>query len=44
MTIRKMGSQFVIKSKKGKTLGKFRTRAAAVKRLGEIERFKRKGR
>ena len=42
MTIRKEGSKHVIRSKKGKKLGEFLSRSAAVERLGEIEFFKRK--
>jgi hypothetical protein len=39
--IRKRGSQYVILSKKThKVLGKFKTKKAALKRLGQIEFFK----
>jgi hypothetical protein len=42
MTVRKEGSKFVVRSKSGKNLGKSRTRAGAVKRLGQVESFKKK--
>jgi hypothetical protein len=39
--IRKQGSSYVILSKRTrKVLGKFKTRKAALKRLGQIEFFK----
>ena len=39
--IRKQGNNYVILSKKThKVLGKFKTRKAALKRLGQIEFFK----
>ena len=41
MTIAKEGSKHVIRSKKGKKLGEFLSRGAAVQRLREIEFFKR---
>ncbi len=44
MTIRKEGSMHVVRSKKGKNLGKFRSRKAAKKRLRQVEFFKHKGR
>lgn len=40
--IQKSGSQFVVKSKKGKPMGSYRSRAAAEKRLRQIEFFKHK--
>jgi len=40
-TIRKQGSEYTIQSKKGKTLGKYDTKSAALKRLKQIEWFKR---
>lgn len=40
----KMGSYFILKSKDGrKTLGRFKTKEEAVKRLQEIQFFKHKG-
>src|SRR3990172_9150695 len=39
--IRKVGNMYVIFSKKGKRLGSFKTREAAIKRLRAIEFFKR---
>ena len=42
-TIRKVGSKYVIYSKKGKRLGSYSSRSAAEKRLGQIEYFKHKG-
>lgn len=42
MTIRKEGSKYVVRSKKGKNLGGGKTRAAALKRLRQVEYFKRK--
>lgn len=38
----KQGSKWVVKSEGGKTLGKYDTKAEAVKRLGQIEHFKHK--
>lgn len=40
--IRKKGKFWVILSQKGKVLGSFESRAAALKRLREIEYFKHK--
>lgn len=40
-TIRKTGSEYTILSKKGKKLGKYKSREAAEKRLRQIEWFKR---
>lgn len=40
--IRKVGKEFCVFSKTGKNLGCFPTRAQAVKRLGQIEHFKKK--
>lgn len=40
--IEKQGERFIVKSKKGKVLGEFKSRAAAEKRLRQIEFFKRK--
>ena len=42
MTIAKKGSQFVVRSKAGKNLGKFKTKSAAQKRLRQVEFFKKK--
>jgi len=41
--IKKQGEKYVIKSHNGKTLGTFKTRKAALKRLKEIEYFKHAG-
>jgi hypothetical protein len=41
--IKKEGSQYVVKSKKGKSLGKFKTKKEAEKRLQQVEYFKHKG-
>lgn len=41
-TIEKRGNEYVILSKKGKVLGTFKKREDAVKRLREIEFFKKK--
>jgi hypothetical protein len=40
-TIRKVGDEYTILSKKGKRLGKYGSREAALKRLRQIEWFKR---
>lgn len=40
-TIRKTGDEYTIFSKKGKKLGEYDSKAAAVKRLRQIEWFKR---
>ena len=40
MTIRKEGSQFVVRSKKGRNLGASPTKAGAQKRLAQVEFFK----
>ncbi len=40
--IRKEGSKYVVRSKSGKRLGSYRTRAAAVRRLRQVEYFKHK--
>ena len=40
-TIIKQGENYTIKSKKGKILGKYENRKAAIKRLEQIEWFKR---
>jgi hypothetical protein len=40
-TIRKTGSEYTILSKKGKKLGKYKNKEAAMKRLKQIEWFKR---
>jgi hypothetical protein len=42
MTIRKQGSKFVVKSKKGKNLSKPLNKAGAKKRLRQVEFFKRR--
>ncbi len=39
----KRGSEYAIMSKKGKELGKYPSRKQAVKRLRQIEYFKRQG-
>ena len=38
--IRKQKSKFVVRSKTGKSLGKYKTKTAAVKRLRQVEYFK----
>jgi hypothetical protein len=38
--IRREGSQYVVRSEKGKNMGKFDTKAAAKNRLRQIEYFK----
>jgi hypothetical protein len=40
-TIRKVGSEYTILSKKGKKLGEYKSKEAATKRLKQIEWFKR---
>jgi hypothetical protein len=40
-TIRKSGSEYTILSKQGKKLGKYKSKEAAMKRLKQIEWFKR---
>jgi hypothetical protein len=40
-TIRKSGDEYTIFSKKGKKLGKYKSKEAAMKRLRQIEWFKR---
>ena len=40
-TIVKQGNEYAIMSKKGKRLGKYGSREAALKRLKQIEWFKR---
>lgn len=40
-TIRKSGDEYTILSKKGKKLGKYKSKEAASKRLKQIEWFKR---
>jgi len=40
-TIRKEGSYYTIRSEKGKPLGEFPSKKQAVKRLRQIEYFKR---
>lgn len=40
-TIRKSGDEYTILSKKGKKLGKYKSKEAALKRLRQIEWFKR---
>lgn len=40
MTIERIKGSFVVKSKSGKTLGKHKTRGAAVKQLGAVEASK----
>tara|TARA_R100001509_G_scaffold153122_1_gene113797 strand:+ start:121 stop:276 length:156 start_codon:yes stop_codon:yes gene_type:complete len=42
LMIVKKKNTYEIRSKKGKLLGKFLTKKAAVKRLGQIEFFKKK--
>lgn len=41
--IRKQGSQYVVKSSKGKSLGRYKTKKAAQKRLRQVEYFKNRG-
>lgn len=43
MTIIKRGTKFIVVSKKGKNLGPDGTRKQAVKRLKQVEHFKKKG-
>lgn len=38
--IKKEGNMFVVRSEKGKNLGKFASKSAAAKRLRQIEYFK----
>jgi len=38
--IRKSGSKFKVVSKKGKSLGTYKTKKAALKRLRQVEWFK----
>lgn len=40
--IKKSGSNYKVVSKKGKNLGKAKTKAGAVKRLRQVEYFKHK--
>jgi hypothetical protein len=40
-TIVKQGDEYAIMSKKGKRLGKYKSHGAALKRLKQIEWFKR---
>lgn len=40
--IRKEKSQYVVKSKSGKSLGKYKTKKEAEKRLKQVEAFKHK--
>lgn len=40
-TIRKIGDEYTILSKKGKKLGSYKNKDAALKRLRQIEWFKR---
>lgn len=42
-TIRKVGSKYVVYSKKGKRMGSYSSRAAAKKRIQQIEYFKHAG-
>jgi hypothetical protein len=42
MTIKRVGNGFMVVSKKGKNLGREKTKEEAVKRLGEVEYFKHK--
>lgn len=42
MTIKKEGNKYVVRSEKGKNLGKSTTRAGAEKRLQQVEYFKHK--
>jgi len=41
--IKKEGSKHVVRSKKGKNLGKYSSRRDAAKRLQQVEYFKREG-
>jgi hypothetical protein len=40
--IKKEGSQYVVRSKSGRNLGKYRSKKAAQKRLRQVEYFKHK--
>ena len=40
--IKKEGGKYVVKSKAGKSLGSYKTKAAAQKRLQQVEYFKHK--
>lgn len=40
LTVRKQGNEFVLVSKKGKSLGRFRSRAAAARREQQVNFFK----
>lgn len=40
LTIRKQGTEFVLVSRKGKSLGRFRSRAAAERRERQVNFFK----
>tara|TARA_Y100000310_G_scaffold252822_1_gene259547 strand:+ start:152 stop:316 length:165 start_codon:yes stop_codon:yes gene_type:complete len=44
MSIRKSGNSYKVVSKKGKSLGTYKTRAAANKRLRQVEYHKAKPR
>ena len=41
--IKKEGNNYVVRSKTGKNLGKSKTRKGALKRLRQVEHFKRNG-
>lgn len=40
--ISKEGAYYVVRSKKGKSLGKYKSKASAKKRLRQVEYFKHK--
>jgi hypothetical protein len=42
--IKKIGSEYVVKSRAGKNLGRYKKKSAADKRLRQIEFFKHKNR
>jgi len=41
--IKKEGSNYAVRSKKGKNLGKYNSRREAAKRLQQVEYYKHKG-
>lgn len=41
MTIRKEGNNYVVRSKKGKNLGKYKSKEKALKRLRQVEYYKK---
>jgi len=40
--VKKEGSKYVVRSEKGKSLGKYKSRIAAKKRLAQVEFWKRR--